>query len=244
MLGYQSLALSYLPRPDGVVLAESPDQLALKNKFAKIPFIAGSQEDEGTLFALFQSNITTEELLLDYLREVFFPSASEEVLKEFVTLYADTSKNGAPFRTGKSNNIYPEFKRLAAIIGDHEFSLSRRIFLNASISMNPDIPTWSYMSSYNHGTPLLGTFHGSDLLQVFFGILPNYASDAFHAYYISFTTSLDPNDSNGGRHSYWPPWNEGQRLLNMYADHSELIPDNFRSDAAAFLVENIGDFRL
>ncbi|KAL2820702.1 Alpha/Beta hydrolase protein [Aspergillus granulosus] len=201
MLGYQSLALAYLPRPDGVVLAESPDQLALKNKVATVPYIAGSQEDEGTLFALFQSNLTTEDLLLDYLGSVFFPNSSRKLLEEFVSLYADISKNGAPFRTGNWWNVYPEFKRLAAIIGDHEFSLSRRILLEASESQSPEVPTWSYMSSYDHGTPVLGTFHGSDLLQVFFGILPNYAADAFHAYYISFVNSLDPNDGNEGKYS-------------------------------------------
>ncbi|KAJ6012342.1 cholinesterase [Penicillium canescens] len=225
MLGYQSLALSYLPRPDGVVLAESPDQLALKNKVAKVPYIAGSQEDEGTLFALFQSNITEERVLVDYLGNVF-------------------QTDGAPFRTRKWWNVYPEFKRLAAIIGDHEFSLRRRILLEASESMSPDVPTWSYMSSYDHGTPVLGTFHGSDLLQVFFGILPNYASDAFHAYYISFVNSLDPNDGNDGKYGHWPQWSESHRLLNMYADHSELIPDDFRREAAAFLKDNIQNFRL
>ncbi|KAJ0419750.1 Alpha/Beta hydrolase protein [Aspergillus carlsbadensis] len=244
MLGYQSLALAYLPRPDGVVLPESPDQLALKNKVAKVPYIAGSQEDEGTLFALFQSNITTEDLLLEYLGTVFFPTAPNEVLEKFISLYADTSKNGAPFRTGTWWNIYPEFKRLAAIIGDHEFSLSRRIFLEASETLSPDVPTWSYMSSYNHGTPILGTFHGSDLLQVFFGILPNYAADAFHAYYISFVNDLDPNEGNGGRFRYWPRWSEGHRLLNMYAGHSEVILDDFRSEAAVFLRDNIEHLRL
>jgi triacylglycerol lipase len=244
MLGYQSLALAYLPRPDGVVLPESLDQLALKNKVAKVPYITGSQEDEGTLFALFQSNVTTEELLVDYLNNVFFPTAPKEVLEEFVSLYADIGKNGAPFRTGNWWNVYPEFKRLAAIIGDHEFSLSRRISLEASESMSPDVPTWSYLGSYNHGTPVLGTFHGSDILQVFFGILPNYASNAFHAYYISFVNSLDPNDGNEGQYRYWPQWSKGHRLLNMYADHSELIQDDFRSEAAAFLRDNIEHFRL
>ncbi|KAL2782740.1 Alpha/Beta hydrolase protein [Aspergillus pseudodeflectus] len=244
MLGYQSLALSYIPRPDGLVVAESPDQLALKNKVAQVPFIAGSQEDEGTVWALFQSNITTEELLVDYLNNVYFPNGSREVLEEFVSLYADISENGAPFRTGEWWNIYPEFKRLAAIVGDHEFSLTRRIFLEATESLSPEIPSWSYMSSYDHGAPVLGTFHGSDLLQVFFGIKPNYASDAFHAYYISFVNSLDPNEGNEGTYSHWPQWNESHQLLNMYADHSEFIFDDFRSEAAAFLKNNIQNFRL
>ncbi|KAJ5597988.1 hypothetical protein N7537_008072 [Penicillium hordei] len=244
MLGYQSLALAYLPRADGTVLTDAPDQSALEDKVAKVPFIAGNQEDEGTLFALFQSNITTEKLLIDYLADVFFPSASQQLVKEFVDLYADTDTNGAPFRIGSKNNIFPEFKRLAAIIGDHEFLLSRRIFLEVSETASPDVPTWSYVSSYDHGTPVIGTFHGSDLLQVFFGILPNYASDAFHAYYISFVNALDPNDGNEGSFAHWPQWSGDHQLLNMYANHSELISDDFRSEAAAFLKKNIKSFRL
>jgi carboxylesterase type B len=59
LLSYSSIALSYLPRPDGKVLTKSPEALLATGKYAKVPFIIGDQEDEGTLFALFQSNITT-----------------------------------------------------------------------------------------------------------------------------------------------------------------------------------------
>jgi hypothetical protein len=44
IISYSSLALSYLPRPDGIVLTQSPDQLALNGKFAKVPYIVGDQE--------------------------------------------------------------------------------------------------------------------------------------------------------------------------------------------------------
>ncbi|KAF9888255.1 hypothetical protein FE257_008824 [Aspergillus nanangensis] len=241
MLGYQSLALSYLPRPDGKVLTSSPDQAALNAQLAPVPFIVGDQEDEGTLFALFQSNIATEDDLINYLGTVFFPDASKDLLNELIDLYADTATNGSPFRTGPLYNIYPEFKRLAAIIGDYEFTLSRRILLEAS---NANVPSWSYLSSYDQGTPVLGTFHGSDILQVFFGILPNYASDAFHTYYISFVNSLDPNDGNDGTFDEWPQWDKNGFLLNMYSSHSELIADDFRSQAAEFFKTNMGSLRL
>jgi hypothetical protein len=65
-LSYSAVALSYLPRPDGKVLTQSPDVLVLNGKFAKVgeyvdfkglsqelifvkqvPFIIGDQEDEG-----------------------------------------------------------------------------------------------------------------------------------------------------------------------------------------------------
>jgi len=62
---------SYLPRPDGVVLTESAKILAQNGQYAKVPFIVGDQEDEGTLFSLVQSNITTTAQLVDYLKTLF-----------------------------------------------------------------------------------------------------------------------------------------------------------------------------
>lgn len=38
---YSSVALSYLPRPDGVVLTESAEILAQNGQYAKVPFIVG-----------------------------------------------------------------------------------------------------------------------------------------------------------------------------------------------------------
>lgn len=171
LLSYSSVALSYLPRPDGVVLAASPEVLIATGKYAKVPFIIGSQEDEGTLFALFQSNISTTAQLTNYLKSFFFNNAPLSKMNELVATYPETFFDGSPFRSGLLNNIYPQFKRLAAILGDLVFTLTRRSFLNVANAVNPTVPSWSYLSSYDLGTPILGTFHGSDLLQVFFGTL-------------------------------------------------------------------------
>ncbi|KAL6801449.1 Alpha/Beta hydrolase protein [Trichoderma sp. SZMC 28013] len=56
---YNSIALSYLPRPDGTVLLDSPEILASKGQFAKVPLLLGDQEDEGTLFSVYQLNLTS-----------------------------------------------------------------------------------------------------------------------------------------------------------------------------------------
>jgi triacylglycerol lipase len=50
--------------------------LVEQGKYAKVPFIAGDQEDEGTIFTLFQSNITTTAELVSYLLNVFFHDAT------------------------------------------------------------------------------------------------------------------------------------------------------------------------
>jgi hypothetical protein len=122
------------------------------------------------------------------------------------------------------------------------FTLTRRTFLALHDSVKPSVPSYSYLSSYDYGTPLLGTFHGSDILQVFFSVLPNYASASFHAYYLSFVNTLDPNEGNGFKE--WPKWGEGQKLLNTYPLGATLIDDDFRSDTVEFIGENVGSFRI
>jgi carboxylesterase type B len=239
LLSHTSVALSYLPRPDGTFLTQSPDQLILSGKYAKVPFIIGDQEDEGTLFALFTSYLTTPQQLATYLATVFFHSSTEAQMMELVKTYPSALLYGSPFRTGIFNNWYPEFKRLAAILGDLTFTLSRRVFLLGTSTLSPTVPSWSYLSSYDYGTPIMGTFHGSDLIQVFFGIYPNYAASAFRAYYLSFVATMDPNEGTDSKYPKWPQWKDGNKLLNMYADHSQLIDDNFRSTTFDWIVKNI-----
>jgi carboxylesterase type B len=136
---YQSVALSYLPRPDGVALTQSPDVLAENGQFASVPFIIGDQEDEGTLFSLVQSNISTTDELVEYLSTVFFHDATVVQIQALVATYPDDPSAGSPYNTGLLNEIYPQYKRLAAILGDLVFTLTRRIFLNIASSVHPSV---------------------------------------------------------------------------------------------------------
>jgi len=216
--------------------------LVEQGKYAKVPFIVGDQEDEGTIFALFQSNITTTAELVGYLLNVFFHDATREVIEQLVASYPDDASDGSPFRTSIFNEWYPQFKRLAAILGDLTFTLTLRAFLEISSAINPDVPSWSYLASYDYGTPILGTFHGSDLLQVFYGILPNYASASIHSYYFSFVYNLDPNTGSG--YMNWPQWSAGQRLMNFYATSATLLVDDFRLDSYKVIVPNVASLYI
>ncbi|CAI4217399.1 unnamed protein product [Parascedosporium putredinis] len=239
ILSYHSVALAYLPRPDGVVLPMSPDILVASNQYAKVPMIIGDQEDEGTLFALFQPNLTSTAKVVSYLSDLFFPLASKAQLEGLVNTYPTSITAGSPFNTGIFNELYPGFKRLAAILGDLVFTLTRRVFLEVHTTINPKVPVWSYLASYNFGTPILGTFHGSDLLQVFYGILPNYASRSIHTYYINFVTNLDPN-VGVTTYAKWPQWSEGKKLMQFWNNRANLLADNFRSSSYEYIMKNVG----
>ncbi|KAN0113160.1 cholinesterase [Hyaloscypha variabilis] len=231
---YQSVALSYLPRPDGVVITQSPDILAQNGQFAKVPFIIGDQEDEGTLFSLAQSNISTTDELVDYLSTVFFHDATVEQIQDLVATYPDDPSAGSPYRTGALNEIYPQYKRLASILGDLAFTLTRRIFLNISSSVHPSVPSWSYLASYDYGTPVLGTFHASDILTTY-GITPGFATTSIQSYYISFFKTMDPSNGTTGPPS-WPQWSEGNELMNFLAASNVLLADDFRSESYNYVV--------
>ncbi|KAJ5569360.1 secreted lipase [Penicillium hetheringtonii] len=243
ILSYNSVALSYLPRPDGKILTDSPENLVTSGKYASVPFIVGDQEDEGTIFALFQANITTTSQIVEYLKNIFFHSASEDQIKELVATYPDTTTYGSPFRTGVFNNWYPQYKRIAAILGDLTFTITRRAFLKLAKEAKPDVAAWSYLSSYDYGTPILGTFHGSDILQVFNGILPNYASKSFHSYYMSFVYDLDPN-SRAKNFMEWPDWGTNQTLMHVFNNRGALLQDDFRQDTYNFILKNVGSFHI
>lgn len=244
ILSYHSIALSYLPRPDGTILTKSPEELVKAGSYASVPFIIGDQEDEGTLFALFQPNLTTTDELVKYLRDLFFFHASEDQLQQLLDTYPTITEDGSPFRTGEQNNWYPQFKRLAAILGDLTFTLTRRIFLDVAAGVKPDVPAWSYLASYDHGTPILGTFHGSDLLQVFYGILPNFASKSIHSYYLSFVYDLNPNKRSGEEYPEWPTWAGEKKMMQFFDDRAELLDDDFRNDTYTFLYENMESFKI
>lgn len=217
--------------------------LVLNKQYAAVPMIIGDQEDEGTLFAIFTSNITSTAAIVDYLKALYFHNATDTQLEAFVNTYSTNIADGSPFRTGIFNELYPGYKRMAAILGDMTFTLARRAFLQLSSSLNADVPSWSYLSSYDYGTPILGTFHATDLLQAFYGILPNYASTAIQTYYINFVTNGNPNTGAAVK-MQWPQWSNGQNLMNFFANSASLLPDNFRSTSYDYLVSNIGIFRI
>jgi carboxylesterase type B len=239
---YSTVNLLYLPRPDGSTLTSSPDALIAAGKFACVPFIVGDQEDEGT-FGLFTSNLTTPADVTTYLHTLFFLAAPRRTIAALVATYQDTlDDNGSPFCTGVLNNFYPQFKRVAVILGDLTFTLTRRVFLETATAVTPDVPAWLYLSSYAYGTLLVSTFHRSNLLQVFYSVPLNNAARLIHRYYFSFIYNLDPN--KGSRLPEWPRWSTGRKLIEFRANQNEVVGDDFRADSYEFIKANAGVLRV
>jgi carboxylesterase type B len=164
------------------------------------------------------------------------------VIDRLIDTYQTITEDGSPFRTLLLNNWYPQFKRLAAILGDLTFTLTRRVFLETASQVNPDVPSWSYLSTYDYGTPILGTFHASDLQRVFYGTPPGNAATSIRGYYYNFVYNLDPNA--GSSLPNWPQWSEGKQLMEFGPIRNGYLDDDFRKDTYDFLKANVKSFYI
>ncbi|KAF8272602.1 Alpha/Beta hydrolase protein [Lactarius quietus] len=231
LFSYQSLALAWRPRVDGVFLVDDPQKLVQQGKVANIPFVTGDCDDEGTLFSFSQLNVTTEAELRAYLSTYFFPNVTPAQMEKLLVLYPQDVTQGSPYDTGTQNTLTPEFKRMASILGDLVFQAPRRFFLGA---VSDKQNTWSYLSKRSKSLPFLGSAHGTDFPNI-------YGGGDLTEYLIQFTTNMDPN---GGLSPQWPQYSAPSPQLMTFFDGPNNLPernitrDTFRSVAIEFLVSS------
>jgi len=184
---YQGLVLAWLPRVDGVFLTEPPQDSVLHGHVSNVPLITGNCDDEGTLFSVSTTNISTTAQLKQYLKLFMMPRATDKEIDTLLVYYPDDQRAGSPFDTGFLNVLSPQFKRTAALQGDFVFHGPRRFFLKNRASKQN---SWGFISKRLKGTPFLGSFHASDLLNSFLG-------GELEDYILRFANYLDPNGGEG-----------------------------------------------
>ena len=237
----QYAGFDFAPSIDGGIIPDSPHTLLQQGKFAKIPFISGNNQDEGTLFTPTYINSTVEvELALSVLEP---KTPNSTILGDILSLYPNDPSMGSPFGTGNETfGLAPEFKQLAAIIGDNGFQTNRRWFLDQSNSHGLT-QTWSYLfNALTPGAePYLGSYHGSEVAFVY-GLVSealNYTeadvalSQAMINYWLNFAYYTDPNGP-GSNATYWPAYGGNKTLLQLNGTNTTLIPDTFRQTQISF----------
>jgi carboxylesterase type B len=227
-VSYSSLAFAWLPRVDGLFLVDDPQKLVQKGTIAPIPFVSGDCDDEGTAFSLSQVNVTTDAELREYFSEFFFINITDAQMDEVLTLYPQNVTLGSPYDTGTQNAFTPQFKRIASILGDLVFQAPRRFFLNHSSEKQN---TWSFLSKRFKSLPILGSLHGSDLVNI-------YGPGDLTDYLIHFVTNLDPN---GGSSPQWPQYTTSSRQLLTFLDdpvtNITITQDTYRTDGMEFITK-------
>ncbi|KAI9454449.1 carotenoid ester lipase precursor [Lactarius psammicola] len=226
IFAYQSVAVPWQPRVDGIFLADDPQKLVQQGKVANIPFITGDCDDEGTMFSLSQTNVTTEPELRNYLSTFILPNATDAELAELLTVYPQDVTRGSPYDTGTQNAFTPQFKRIASILGDLVFQGPRRFLLN-NVSGRQN--TWSFLSKHMKSLPVLGSAHGSDIPSI-------YSGGQLTDYLIHFATNLDPNGASGPQ---WPRYTTSSPQMMTFVDgqgtNTTITLDTYRVDAMEHL---------
>ncbi|KAE9385803.1 hypothetical protein BT96DRAFT_981948 [Gymnopus androsaceus JB14] len=162
-----------------------PSLLFSKGIFAKIPFIAGTNLDEGTVFTQPSYNYTTE-LIESIIIANYSPPAVESVsesqlenaTKEILELYPAIPALGSPFNTGNDTfGLSPGFKRASAIIGDLLWHSQRRFWIQTA--SNAGVKTFGYLFTQPQpeDPPFLGVPHISEVDYVYGNVANATESD-------------------------------------------------------------------
>ncbi|KAJ7059269.1 extracellular triacylglycerol lipase precursor [Mycena amicta] len=228
----------------GGLIPDLPSVLFKKGQFARLPFISGTNLDEGTLFT--PTTLMTPQDLHDHIAQLFTPSVSptrlQSSIDELFVLYPDDPSLGAPFGTGNETfGLSPEFKRGAAMLTDLDFLALRRAW--AQVASAAGVPTYAYLFTQPQpeDSPFLGVPHGAELFSVYGA--PSDSSPASVAlshimidYWISFATSLTPNDGLGIRRPLWAKWTAAKpAVIQLNSANLTMIPDDFRLRQTNFI---------
>lgn len=159
-------------------------------------------------------------------------------IHQVVDFYEPADYGGSPYRTDGLNQPYPGFKRIAAVLGDFIFGLTRRITLEVSAKTS-QMPCWSYLASNFDEFPFLGTFHTADIIGLLFDPLPSPAVNIWRKYYLNFIHTLNPNEGIQDL-AEWPQWKPQQKLIRFSSpDRASRISDDFRQNAYYWILQRI-----
>ncbi|KAK1222241.1 hypothetical protein PQX77_014874 [Marasmius sp. AFHP31] len=242
---------SFNPTLDGPggFLPERPSKLFEKGIFARIPFIAGTNLDEGTFIVPHDPNMDYGEQALRQgsLFTLSPPDVSAQevaaAVDRILELYPDVPALGSPFNTGNETFGLPGgYKRWAAINGDVAFQSQRRLWQQTAAKAG--VKTYGYLFTQPQpGNGAYGVRHGSEVEYVFGNQSATQSDTSLSRlmidYWISFATSLDPNDGKGLPRPKWAQYTpDNQVLLELNNANTRIIPDNFREEQISFMNQN------
>ncbi|KAJ7464059.1 carotenoid ester lipase precursor [Mycena latifolia] len=234
IFAYTSLVGPWLPREDGVFLPENPQRLVQQGKVSNVPFVTGDCDDEGTLFSLSTLNLTTDADFLGWVSQVWLPEASTARVQSIEAHYTSDITQGSPFGMSILDALTPQFKRIAAFQGDGVFHAPRRFFQQHRSGQQKQ---WGFLSKRLKAIPFLGSFHTSDLLNIYYG-------GELTDYLINFATNLDPN---GESVPAWPAYTTATPNLLTLLDGlfpTSITQDTFRAEAIEFLTNATLEFPI
>ena len=219
----------FQPVVDGVVIADQPRTLFDDGNVADVPYVLGSNSDEGTLFHVLQPEVETEAEYLEALERRFGETVAAQVAEAYPVTDFDSPQDA-----------------LERVTGDEGLVCSVRDTAKRAAAAGLDV----FLYNFERPIPIpalqgfdLGATHGAEIAYVFGSIGPDVIGEddlalsaTMQRYWGRFAATGDPN---GGNDLAWPMFSADDDMRLNFNVTLSTVPD-FRSDVCA-LWESIYD---
>ncbi|KAF4969011.1 hypothetical protein FSARC_3665 [Fusarium sarcochroum] len=244
---------NFYPVVDGDFIPDYPSTLLENGNFTKVPFLLGTNADEGTLFS--GAGVDTDEEIADIIQSAGPDANTTEIL---MALYPNIDSLGLPaqYRVKSDDPVKAQFKRAVALQSDQLFTAWTRARSDAWSKHGAT--AYSYLfESPNTNSPrkYIGTSHFTEIAYVFYnkqGLgyaegqspLENASKEVLDLaklvtrMWISFIHDLDPNEHGVADVPRWPVYKHGGGYgQNFYfnPNGSSIQPDTFRLAGTTFI---------
>ncbi|KAJ7650780.1 alpha/beta-hydrolase [Roridomyces roridus] len=230
--------------PAGSLIPERASQRVASGNFLHIPYLAGTNVNEGTVFSgsvegLGLVGAAQDAAFMNFIGHLVIDNSTitPDLYANILALFpAGDPENGAPHATGDTL-----FDRAEAWYTDQMFLTPRRSFFQSASALQP---TWAYYFAelIPGNDPTLGVFHASEL-QLFFGPVPAVEqafSQQMIDFYINFINDLNPG-------AEWTRYSDSgtKPVMQLMRDNLTMIPDDFNIERTNFLgsSEDLNEFQ-
>jgi para-nitrobenzyl esterase len=214
--------LSFGPVVDGAFVPEQPRALFDRGAVAQLPYLLGSNRDEGTFLVGAQLGLASEEEYLAALARRF----GEELAPQVAALYPSSAFASEP---------NPYYAALARAVGDSGLVCGTFDVGLRALALGVPVYMYNFEMELDGRDGPLGAAHAAELAYVFgtsltFTPEQRGVSDAMLAYWANFAKRGDPN---GAGLLAWPRLSEaGNPRLNFNVMPS--VVHDFRANECAF----------
>ncbi|KAJ7337487.1 extracellular triacylglycerol lipase precursor [Mycena albidolilacea] len=237
----------------GGLLPSLPSSIMAKEGFSMpLPFMTGTNLDEGTIFTPhcpFNDQIITNLIIANFsppIPSVSTQSDLEAAAAQIVALYPNNPASGSG---NASLGLPPQFKRTAAIEGDISFQSQRRMWSQTAAARGVKAFAYMFTQPQTQAPPSLGVYHGSEVRFVYGGVghaasnSDSKLSGMMVDYWVSFATSMDPNDGLGTPRPQWDAYtSDNPALMQLNGENTAMIPDDYRQNQIQYIMDNSAVF--